>query len=204
MTGVDWIIVGAVALLALFGYSQGFLAGALSLVGFALGAFLGTRLGPLVLPDGDESPYAPLFGLLGALLVGAVLASGFEGLGALMRRSLRVAPGATTLDGVLGAVLMGCVGLGLAWVLGAVALQTPGARGLRRDVQRSGILARLNTVLPSRRPPHTPPPLAGRPPPPPPFDPFPRISGVDIGVDPPSPRIAHRAKVAAARPSVVK
>src|SRR6185436_12059201 len=80
MTGVDWIILGVVALLALFGWMQGFVAGALSLVGFALGALIGTRLGPLLLPDGKESPYAPLFGLFGALVAGAILASGFEGI----------------------------------------------------------------------------------------------------------------------------
>ena len=41
-----------------------------------LGAFLGTRLGPLLLPQGSSSPYAPAFGLLGALLAGALLATG--------------------------------------------------------------------------------------------------------------------------------
>ena len=115
MTGVDWIIVGVVALMALLGWSQGFLAGALSLVGFALGAFLGTRLGPLLLPDGAESPYAPLFGLVGALLAGAVLASASRGSARAAPRPARC-PGLTAVDGLLGAVLMGAVGLGLAWV----------------------------------------------------------------------------------------
>src|SRR5699024_8644034 len=140
----------------------------------------GTRLGPLILPDGDESPYAPLFGLAGALLAGGVLATGFEGIGAALRRGLRIAPGLTVLDGALGALLMGCVGLGLAWVAGAVALQTPGASGLRGDVQRSAILARLNDVLPSRDLLNA---LAR-------FDPFPQIRGVDIGVGRPNARIA--------------
>src|SRR3954451_20135376 len=107
MTGVDWIIAGVVILMALFGFSRGFLAGALSLAGFSLGAFVGTRVGPLVLPDGDESPYAPLFGLLGALLAGGLLATGFEGIASVLRRGLRVAPGLTALDGLLGALLMG-------------------------------------------------------------------------------------------------
>src|SRR4051812_19446514 len=180
--------------MALFGFSQGFLAGILSLAGFALGAFLGTRLGPLVLPDGDESPYAPLFGLGGALLAGAVLATGFEGIGAMLRRGMRIAPGLTAVDGLLGAVLMGCLGLGLAWVAGAVALQTPGASGLRRDVQRSVILARLNEVLPSRDLLNA---LAR-------FDPFPQIRGVDIGVPAPTARIARDPQVRAAAGSVVK
>ena len=78
MTAVDWVIVAFTALLAFYGYVQGFIVGVLSLVGFALGAFLGTRLGPLLLSGGSHSQYAPLFGLLGALLAGGVLASGFD------------------------------------------------------------------------------------------------------------------------------
>jgi S1-C subfamily serine protease len=194
VTGVDWIIVGVVALMALFGFGQGFLAGALSLAGFALGAFVGTRIAPLLLPDGKASPYAPVFGLMGALLAGAVLASGFEGIGNRLRRVLRIAPGAGLVDGVLGAVLMAALGLGLAWVAGAVALQTPGARSLRRDVQRSVILARLNAVLPSRDLLNA---LAR-------FDPFPRVSGVGIDVPPPKAAIARDPQVRAAADSVVK
>ena len=194
MTGVDWIIVGVVLLLALFGFGQGFVAGALSLAGFALGAFVGTRVGPLLLPDGKDSPYAPVFGLVGALLAGAVLASGFEGVAARLRRNLRIAPGARTLDGALGAVLMACLGLGLAWVAGAVALQTPGVTQLRREVQRSVILARLNAVLPSRDLLNA---LAR-------FDPFPRVSGVGIDVEPPRSALARDPQVEAASRSVVK
>ena len=62
VTGLDWVIVGFAVLLAFYGYVQGFIVGALSLVGFAVGAFLGTRLAPLLLSQGHRSPYAPLFG----------------------------------------------------------------------------------------------------------------------------------------------
>jgi uncharacterized membrane protein required for colicin V production len=192
VTGVDWIIIGLVLLLALFGWAQGFVAGALSLVGFALGALIGTRLGPLVLEDGASSPYAPLFGLFGALVAGALLASGFEGLASRLRSRMR-SPGVSALDGVLGAALMGCVGLGLAWVLGAIALQTPGARELRREIQRSSILAQLNDVLPSRTVLNA---LAR-------FDPFPRITGPDITVGAPDAAAAEDPQVAAAAQSVV-
>ena len=91
MSSIDWVIVVFTALLAMYGYSQGFLVGVLSLVGFGVGAFLGTRLAPLILPAGDRSPYAPVFGLLGALLAGGVLATGFEGVGAHARAMLRIA-----------------------------------------------------------------------------------------------------------------
>ena len=139
MTTVDWLIVAFTVLLAFYGYLQGFIVGLLSLVGFALGAFLGTRLAPLLLPSGSHSQYAPLFGLVGALLAGGVLASGFEGLGVRARSRLRV-PGLRALDGLLGAAFTACVGLGIAWIVGAVALQSAGSQPLRRDIQRSEIL----------------------------------------------------------------
>ena len=38
--------------------------------------------------------------------------------------------------------------LGLAWMFGAVALNAPGAKGLRKAVQRSAILRALNDAFP--------------------------------------------------------
>src|SRR5262249_42381222 len=102
VTTVDWLILAFTVLLAFYGYLQGFIVGLLSLIGFALGAFLGTRLAPLLLPSGSHSQYAPLFGLVGALLAGGVLASGFEGVGVRARSRLRL-PGLRALDGLLGA-----------------------------------------------------------------------------------------------------
>jgi uncharacterized membrane protein required for colicin V production len=193
VTGVDWIILGFVLLLALFGYAQGFVAGVLSLAGFAAGAWIGTRLGPLLLPDGKDTPYAPLFGLFGALMAGAVLAAGFEGAGSALRRRMRI-PGLGVVDGVLGALLTACLGLLMAWVIGAVALQTPGARELRREIQRSEVLTRLNDVLPSRDLLNA---LAR-------FDPFPRIDGPEADVAAPRAAIARDPDVQAARAGVVR
>src|SRR5215216_4483697 len=130
LTTLDWIIIAFTLLMAVWGYQQGLIAGALSLVGFAAGAFLGSRLGPLLLEDGSHSPYAPLSALLGAVLVGGVLASGFELLGFHLRHRLGDRFG--LLDGAGGAVLVACLGLFLVWIGGAVALQTPGARELRQ------------------------------------------------------------------------
>ncbi len=183
-----------VTLLAVFGYGQGFLVGALSLLGFALGAFLGSRLGPELLSEGSRSPYAPVFALGGAILVGGLLALGLETAGRALRSAL-VLPGLGVLDGLLGALLSGLVGLGLAWVFGAVALQTPGARELRRDVQRSAILSALY----SRFPPADVLNLLAR------FDPFPQIRGGPApDVSPPDRRIAADPEVRAASRSVVR
>ena len=193
MTGLDWVIIGLVLLLAGFGWAQGFLAGALALAGFAVGAWLGTRLGPLVLPDGAESPYAPAFGLLGALFAGAVVAAGLEGIGWRLRGKLRL-PGLAALDGALGAALTACVGLGICWVIGAVAVHG-GSVDLRREVQRSTILSELNERLPPSGPLLN---VIAR------FDPFPRIDGPEADVPAPRSAIAADADVRAAAAGVVK
>src|SRR3954469_21732196 len=138
MTGIDWIIVAFTVLMALWGYSQGLVVGALSLAGFVGGAILGSRIGPLILAGGAKSPYAPVFALAGAFLIGGVLATGLEVLGFQLRR--RLGPTLGVLAGIGGAVLLACAGLVLIWVAGAVALQTPGARNLRKEIQRSQIL----------------------------------------------------------------
>ncbi len=137
VTGIDWLIVGVVVLLGLFGWAQGFVAGALALLGFAVGAWVGTRVGPLLLDEGRRSPWSPAFGLVGALIAGMVFAVGLEGVGARLRGRVR-SPAATAADGMLGAVLTGCVGIGITWVLGALALANGGEA--RREVQRSTIL----------------------------------------------------------------
>ena len=192
MTGLDWIILGIVILLALFGWAQGFVSGALALVGFAIGAWVGTRVGPLVLSEGADSGWAPAFGLIGALTAGAVLAMGFEGIGNRLRARVRT-PAGSALDGLLGAALTACVGLGIVWVLGAVALGSGGE--LRREVQRSYVLQRLNTILP---------PTSGLLTALENLDPFPRIDGPEVRVQAPSAGIVGDPQVDAAARSVVK
>jgi len=193
LTTLDLIIIAFTVLMAVWGYQQGLIAGALSLAGFAAGAFIGSRLGPLLLDDGSHSPYAPLFALLGALLIGGLFASGLELLGFHLRRRLGDRLG--LVDGVGGAVLVACLGLFLAWVGGSVALQTPGARELREPIQRSTILKQLNDVLP---PSGAILKALAR------FDPFPSVTGPSANVAPPDSRIARAPDVRAAGRSVVR
>jgi Trypsin-like peptidase domain/Colicin V production protein len=193
LTTLDWIIIGFTVLMAAWGYAQGLIVGALSLGGFAAGAFLGSRLGPLVLEEGSESPYAPLSALVGAVLVGGILASLFELLGFRLRGGLGQRLG--LLDGVAGALLVGCLGLFLAWVGGAVALNTPGAGDLREPIQRSKILSELNESLPPSGP--LIQALAR-------FDPFPEIDGPEADVAPPNSKIARDPDVQRAAAGIVK
>ncbi len=193
LTAIDWIIVAFTLAMAFWGYAQGLIVGALSLVGFAGGAVLGARVGPLLLNEGAQSPYAPLVSLICAAVIGGIFASGLEVVGFHLRR--RIPRRAGVLDGLGGAVLLGCLALGIAWIAGAVALQTPGARELRRDVQTSEILRRLNSVLP---PSGSILNALAR------FDPLPQISGPAPGVPAPDSKIARDPDVKAAASSVVR
>jgi uncharacterized membrane protein required for colicin V production len=194
VTKLDWIIVAFAAILASFGFRRGFIVGVLSLAGFAIGAFIGTRLGPLLLPQGSSSPYAPAFGLIGALVAGAILGSGLEGLGFRLRRTL-VVPGLGLIDGMLGAALGAALGLGIVWMAAAVAAQAPGQDQLRLDIQRSAILRELNLLLPPTGPILN---ALAR------LDPLPSITGPTPNVAPPEPALARTPAVRVASHSVVR
>jgi S1-C subfamily serine protease len=196
VSDLDWFILAFAALLALFGFRQGFIVGVLSFGGFALGAFIGTRLGPLLLPQGSASPYAPAFGLVGALLAGAILASGFEGLGWRLRRTTALIPGAGLLDGAFGALLSAAVGLGIVWIVAAVLAQIPGStQQLRSDIQGSAILRELNLLLPPSGPILN---ALAR------LDPLPSLPGPLPALQAPPPHIAADPGVRAASRSVVR
>ncbi len=195
VTGVDWLILVFVLAMGFWGFQQGLLVGALSLAGFAIGAFAGSRLGPALLSDGAESPYAPATALLGAMLVGGIVAVSLEGFAHALRGRVVRRDGVLFLDAAGGAVLLAALGLGLAWLFGAVALNTPGAKDLRQAVQRSAILRALNDSFP---------PSGGllnflnR------IDPRVAINGPNPGVGAPDSRLAQDPDVAAGEDSVVK
>jgi S1-C subfamily serine protease len=193
MTAVDLAIVALVLLFGLLGIARGFLIGALSLAGFVGGAWLGTRFGPGLLGVPNTSPYAALFGLLGALVAGTILSAGAEGIAGRLRRQIRI-PGFGLIDGFLGFALSVALALGVVWVLGVIVLQAPAVRSWRRVAQRSQILAQLNAVLPSDSLLKA---LAR-------FDQFPRIDGPAVDVGPPRSGVARDPDVQAAAPSVVR
>ena len=193
MTWLDVSILGFTLIMAAWGYAQGLVVGAMSLGGFVAGGLIGSRVGPLILEDGARSPFAPLVALLGALLLGGLLAAVFELVGSHLRERLGERLG--VLDGLGGAVLVACLALGIVWIVGAVAVQAPGVRELRPSVQRSTILRALNATLPPSGPILN---ALAR------FDPVPRIQGPAPEVRPPTARITRDAQVRAAGRSVVR
>jgi uncharacterized membrane protein required for colicin V production len=145
----DWIVIGVVVLFGFYGLSRGLVRGALSLAGFALGAYLGAQIAPAFLSDG--SPYAPLVAL-GAAILGGVLLQTFAGiLGGTLRAGMSAVPGLRSVDSAAGAVLGVLAGFLICWAVGAVLLYLPGQSELRRSVQESAILSRINEEFPPER-----------------------------------------------------
>jgi S1-C subfamily serine protease len=194
LTAIDWIIVAFCAAMAIWGSQHGLIVGALSVAGFVVGAFIGSRIAPELLAEGSESPYAPAVTLLAALLFGGIAALGMEGVARELQA--RVIRGRTSfaLDGAGGAALFFALGLALAWLFGAAALNTPGLADVRKAVQRSEILSRLNDAFP----PTGVIRVLNR------IDPRPRIEGPEANVPAPEPAIANDPEVEAAGSSVVR
>jgi S1-C subfamily serine protease len=192
VTRLDWIVLAVIVFTALLGLWQGFTIGVLSALGMIAGALIGARLAPHLLPNGAESPYTPLVALAGA----AGFAILFELLGstagAAVRRRLPEA--LRTVDSVGGLAFGALGGLVLVWLIAAVALQLPGQEDLRREVQRSAVLRKLNELVPPRSALRA---LAR-------VDPFPSITGPVPPVGPPDPSVLRAPGVRRAAPSVVR
>jgi S1-C subfamily serine protease len=193
VTGLDWIALAVVLFAALGGAAQGFVWSGLSLAGLVAGAVVGGRLAPILLTGGARSPYSPVIAVAGAVTLAVTFEVVGSALGAALRgrqhrRFLR------DLDSAAGVAAGVLVGLAVIWVLGAMALQLPGQAQLRRAVQRSAVLRRLNSIVPPRTLLNT----LGR------IDPFPSFAGPPIPTEPPDARVLQRPGVQAAAPSVVR
>src|SRR3712207_4868714 len=148
MNAVDVFIGLFVLLVVLRGARMGFLAGVFSLVGVVLGASLGSRLAPLLLPEGGS----PIFGvgitlisILAFAVLGEVVA---RAAGGALRARLS-SPASQALDGLGGAALGLALSLALVWVVGLFALQFTPFAGLHPAVEESRILQTLDEWMPS-------------------------------------------------------
>src|SRR4249920_1888799 len=188
----DWIVIGVVLLFGFYGLSRGLVRGALPLAGFALGAYIGAQVAPALLANG--SPYAPLVALGGAILGGVLLQSLAGMLGGMLRASMGALPGFHLVDSLAGAVLGLAAGVLICWAVGAVLLYLPGQSELRRSVQESAILSRINERFPPERLLET----LER------VDPIGVVIGPPAVVPPPDTTIASDPKVVLATASVVR
>ena len=193
MTAVDWVALGLVLLAALGGAVQGFVWSGLSLAGLLAGAFVGGRLVPVLLTSGSSSQYAPVVALIAAVTFAVALEVVGSTIGSVIRRR-ESARSVRAVDSAGGVVAGALIGFAVVWVLGAMLLQLPGQADLRRAVQRSYVLQRLNEIVPPRSLLNA---LAR-------IDPFPSFAGPPVPTQPPDPAVLRKPGVRAAAPSVVR
>ncbi len=197
MSPIDiFIIVFALAMAAI-GWERGLVGAALPLLGFVVGIAIAARLGPALLADGSESPYAPAVAAAGGILLGTFLAIALEGAADKLAVRLRERTGSRLIDSLGGATLLAALAAVAVWVFAAVALNVPGqgVRGLREAVQRSSILVALNDAFP----PSGPLLNALRR-----IDPTPSVKGPRADVAAPKPGSAQDPDIQAAAQSVVR
>jgi S1-C subfamily serine protease len=172
-----------------FGFVRGVTPGTVALLGFGVGALLGSRLAPLVLEEGVHSAFAPAVALPGALLLGGLFGAGIEHVAFRRGRWHRLG----RLDPLCGAILGACLAVIAVWLLASIAAQV---HSLRSSVQRSAILEPLNAALPPPGPVLVAP--AAR------LGSFPTFKGPAPPIPPPDPTVVRHPSIEVAARSVVK
>jgi uncharacterized membrane protein required for colicin V production len=193
VTRADWLVLGFILLAGLVGLRKGLVASFLSVVGIAVGAFLGSRIAPHLLPSGSRSPWTPVLALGGAVVFAALLETVASMVGAIVRQGLRFPP-LLMLDSAGGLLLGAATGVAVVWIAGAAALLVPDQPGLRKAAQQSVILRHLTDLVPPSTLLHA---LAR-------VDPFPSITGPAAPSEPPTAAVLRKPAIRAAAPSVVR
>jgi S1-C subfamily serine protease len=191
LTIVDWVALVLVLFSALGGWRRGLIATALSLAGLVVGAWAGSRVAPHLLHGGAESQWAPVASLVAALAGASILQTLASLAGSVVRGGLRLTP-FRLLDSLGG--LGAPTGVALVWVAAATALLVPGQSQLRKEVQRSALVRRLDEAVPPRSLLH----LLAR------IDPFPSIAGPAAPNQPPDESVLRNPVVRRAAGSVVR
>jgi uncharacterized membrane protein required for colicin V production len=189
----DWIAIAIVLIAAVGGLRRGLVISAFSLVGLAVGAYIGSRIGPHLLHGGADSKWTPVAGLVGAVLGAMLLQFGALTAGSFVRGGLRLTP-LRLLDSAGGLLLGAAIGLAIVWVGASAALLTPGETRIRQEVQHSAIVKQLDSALPPR----TLLNLLAR------IDPFPSIVGPKAPSLPPSKGVLRDPSIRDATTRIVK
>jgi S1-C subfamily serine protease len=193
MNALDLLIAIFIALIVIRGARTGFLAGAFSLAGVVLGAALGSRLAPLLLPEDGSAVFGAtitLSSIVAFAVLGDILA---RAVGGSLRDRL-AGPASEVLDGLGGAALGLMLSLALVWAAGTLVLQTSSLSGLHPAVNDSRLLQTLDERMPS----HFFVEVVAK------LDPLPQIQGPSADVADPDEGIAGDPEVLAATSRLVR
>lgn len=194
MTLLDWSIILLILVAALQGFRQGAVIGTSSLIGFAGGTLVGVHLAGRLLQTGTDASYMPLLALLAALVTGGLLAelSMFVGYRLRLRFTSR---GARQVDGVVGALLLSALAVGIVWVGAAAITQSRANQQLRKEIRTSTVIRQINALLPPSKGVLS---VLAR------IDPVPQINGPSPNVSAPDPAVAGNPAVLRAAQSTVR
>jgi hypothetical protein len=146
VNGLDWFLLVLVVVFGITGWTQGFVVGLLSFVGFAGGTIAGLLLVPRLL-GGLEPGVGTAILAVGLVLVTATLAQAvLSWLGNKLRERVGSAP-ARTVDAAGGAALAVAGLLVAAWAVGVVGASS-GIPGFARLARESTVLATVDQYLP--------------------------------------------------------
>lgn len=133
---------------AVSGFRQGFLIGALGVVGLIGGGLLGAVLGPIVLSRFAPSTSVALAALGAVVLCALVAQTALATLGEKIRSQVAWRP-AYLVDATAGALLSVIAVLVVAWILGA-AVAGSHLGSFAKIARESRILAQVDRIMPSR------------------------------------------------------
>lgn len=136
---VDLIVVGVIFAAAALGYRHGLMTRALVLVGFGVGAFLGSLVAVPVLGRALPDPYGPMLAIPAVLVCGVLLAIALERAGVRLGLHDRA-----TADAAGGALLAAAVGLLAVWIVAPLAGRVD---ALSASVGDSAIVDGLSAVV---------------------------------------------------------
>jgi S1-C subfamily serine protease len=193
VSAIDLAAIALIALMAIMGARRGLVASVFSLAAIAIGAVVGSRLAPHLLSGGAHSPYTPIAGVVGALVLGVLLQILAGTAGMAIRNALRLSP-FRAVDSIGGLVFGGLTAIAFVWVVAVAILLLPQQTRFRDDVRGSAVLSGLVQALPPREILHA---LAS-------VDPFPTLSGPSAPKLPPDLRVLRDPAIPIVARSVVK
>lgn len=144
---VDWLMIGAIIVFALVGWRQGFLAGALSFLGFLGGGLVAVLWLPALVERFVESQTLRIAGLALGILISALIGQTLLSmLGRRLRESITWRP-VRFVDSSAGALLNVAALALVAWVIAGVVTYLPRSE-MTRQVSGSTVLTTMDRALP--------------------------------------------------------
>ena len=196
MNGVDAGVLLLILVMGIIGWQRGVLSSASSLAGFALGLFVATHLGRVLLAGSRSDPSIAIWSVVIALVFALGVSALVEHVLEPAKDRLHEHPQAAIVDRTLGSVVAMLLGIVLLWLAASAIVAAPSLRMLRQHVFGSAIIRTVAAVMPA---PEAILGVISR------YDPLPQLRGPSIsGIEIPDSRTSDVPAVVGAGQSVVR